>query len=381
MLTNNGSGGFVLASSPAVGNQPNSVAAGDLDGDGQIDLITANIGANTLSVLLNNPRFAADFTGNGSSLTNLNASQLTTGTVSLARLPAAVLTNNATGVTLTGTFSGNGAALTNLNADQLDAQHGAFYQNAANLNAGTLADARLSANVALLNGTNVFAGTNRFAGVLLATNVNNQLTGAFTGNAGSLTNISGANLTGTVADARLSSNVALLNGTNVFTSAVTFSGTLYGSAPYLKFAEVTNVAAGSAVAGTNNWRIFNVELADTHNLGSTNGAGDIILPAGTYQCRISAPAFRVQTHQIRLRTSTGVNLLFGTMGYSDESTSGSQDRSQIDGQFTLATSTTLRVQHWCTLAHATDGLGALLSFDWGDANQTIFAVAEFWKIR
>jgi hypothetical protein len=258
--------------------------------------------------------------------------------------------------------------------------------DASIITTGTLADARLSANVALLNGTNVFTGTNRFAGILRATNVNNQVagafTGAFTGNGSALTNLSAPSLTGTIADARLSTNVALLNAPNVFAGTNMFTGPLYGSAPYLKYAEVTaNVAAGAAVAGTNNWREFNTELADLHNLGSTNGAGDIILAAGTYQCRISAPAFRVQTHQIRLRTSAGVNLLFGTMGYSDESTGGSQDRSQLEGQFTLAASTTLRVQHWCTLARATDGLGTLVSFDWGDTNQTVFAVAEFWKIR
>jgi hypothetical protein len=162
---------------------------------------------------------------------------------------------------------------------------------------------------------------------------------------------------------------------------VIVSGALYGSAPYLKYAEVTiNTSAGASLAGTNNWRKFNVELTDTHLLGATNGAGDIILPAGTYQCRISAPGFRVTTHQTRLRTSAGVNLIFGTIGYADEATGGSQDRSQIDGQFTLAASTTLRVQHYCRLSHGS-GLGQWLSLDWGDANQTIFAVAEFWKIK
>ena len=46
------------------------------------------------------------FAGNGSGLTNLNAAQLT-GTVPLARLPAAVVTNNETAITLSGTFTGN----------------------------------------------------------------------------------------------------------------------------------------------------------------------------------------------------------------------------------------------------------------------------------
>jgi hypothetical protein len=162
---------------------------------------------------------------------------------------------------------------------------------------------------------------------------------------------------------------------------VIVSGALYGSAPYLKYAELashqTNLAS---LFGTNNWRKFNTELKDTHSLGSTNGAGDITLPAGTYYCRISAPAFRIMNHQIRLRTSTGSNLIFGTLGYCDESDGGDQTRSELEGQFELTAPTTLRVQHYCSKTHA-EGLGLLPSFSWGDANQLIFAVAEFWKIK
>ncbi len=54
VLTNNGSGGFVLSSSPVVGQSPVSVVAADVNGDGWSDLICANAGANTLSVLTNN---------------------------------------------------------------------------------------------------------------------------------------------------------------------------------------------------------------------------------------------------------------------------------------------------------------------------------------
>ncbi|HXF09640.1 MAG TPA: hypothetical protein VN625_02570, partial [Desulfuromonadaceae bacterium] len=43
-------------------------------------------------------------------------------------------------------------------------------------------------NVAQLSTTNTFTATNRFNGVVIATNVNNQFTGAFTGNGGGLTN-------------------------------------------------------------------------------------------------------------------------------------------------------------------------------------------------
>ena len=53
VLTNNGHGRFVLASSPDVGSGPKSVVAADVNGDGHVDLISANGGDNTLSVLTN----------------------------------------------------------------------------------------------------------------------------------------------------------------------------------------------------------------------------------------------------------------------------------------------------------------------------------------
>ena len=58
------------------------------------------------------------------------------GTVPLAQLPAAVVTNNETGLSLNGTFSGNGGGLTNLPAASLT---------------GAVADSLLSSNIARLN--------------------------------------------------------------------------------------------------------------------------------------------------------------------------------------------------------------------------------------
>ena len=52
VLTNNGSGGFALSSTLDVGSDPYSVTAADVNGDGYVDLISAN-GDGTLTVLTN----------------------------------------------------------------------------------------------------------------------------------------------------------------------------------------------------------------------------------------------------------------------------------------------------------------------------------------
>jgi hypothetical protein len=54
VLTNDGSGGFALASTPVVGHGAHSVVAADVNGDGWIDLICASANDNTISVLMNN---------------------------------------------------------------------------------------------------------------------------------------------------------------------------------------------------------------------------------------------------------------------------------------------------------------------------------------
>jgi hypothetical protein len=62
---------------------------------------------------------------------------------------------------LTATTAATATSATN--SSQLNGQPAAFYQNAANLNAGSLADSRLSSNVGLLTGTQTFTGAKTFS--------------------------------------------------------------------------------------------------------------------------------------------------------------------------------------------------------------------------
>jgi hypothetical protein len=57
VLTNNGSGGFGFCATLPTGLYPDSIVAADVNGDGKLDLVTASSGINALSVLINNSIF------------------------------------------------------------------------------------------------------------------------------------------------------------------------------------------------------------------------------------------------------------------------------------------------------------------------------------
>jgi hypothetical protein len=189
VLTNDGHGGLAMSFSTTgvLAFQYNAtplVAAADLDGDGRIDLVTANGFTNSVSVLHNtgNGTFAvsapividapnawtgppavaiADVNGDGrpdifvvdpsidvvTILTNTAAVtfQAPVNIVSGLNVTGAAVMSNPSNI-FAGAFSGDGSGLTGLTF----------------ANFGTLPDAQLSSNVALRAGANTFGGGNTF---------------------------------------------------------------------------------------------------------------------------------------------------------------------------------------------------------------------------
>ena len=146
--TNNGGAFAALAPRQAVTSTPYAIQA--LNASNAVSAVVA-ASANTVA--------ASNITG--------------AGTLPAAVLPSSVVTNTETNVTLGGAFNGNGSGLTNLNASQLTN--------------GTVADSRLSTNVALLNKSQAFTGNNTFsntvaistAGGVGALNISGSITGGF----------------------------------------------------------------------------------------------------------------------------------------------------------------------------------------------------------
>lgn len=205
-------------------------------------------GINTFSHPSN--AFTGIFTGNGAALSNLNASNITTGTLANARTTA---TPNASNNTLVmrdgaGNFAagaisatallGDGSALTNLNA--------------SNITSGTLANARTSGTGAATPNTLVLRdGSGGFA-------VNGLAVGTITGNGQFLTNINASNIAlGTLAAARLPATAARTdignafgNFTNTFAGFVGVGTTTPGAPLHVADSGVDIAIFGPTAAGS-----------------------------------------------------------------------------------------------------------------------------------
>ena len=239
IFTNDGYGGFVLASELPVERFAHAVTAADINGDGTLDLIIAYAHGNTLTVLFNlPPTVQANFTGNGAGLTGLNATNLVgpIPSTSLTSVPAASLTGTIPKALLSGdvallnanqtftgqniltgsgnSFTGNGSGLTGLNAANLvgSVPNASLTSVPAESLAGTIPNARLSGNVALLDGNETFTGRNTM----------NNPANTFSGNGAGLTGLDGANLTdGTVGASKLAENIGVWTGMG---SNISYSG-------------------------------------------------------------------------------------------------------------------------------------------------------------
>jgi hypothetical protein len=232
-------------------------------------------GASTIVLRGASGEFAAgaitgtSFSGNGSALTAINATAITTGTLDNARTNASSANGASTLVVrdangsfagnvitgTTGTFtniSGNGTSLTAINA--------------SNISSGTIANARTTA--ASANGA--------------STIVARDASGNFTANAGTFTSVSG---NGSALTAINASNVSTGTIANARTTAATANGAstivLRGTSGEFSAGAITGASFtgdGAAISAINGSNVTTGTVANARTTGATaNGASTLVL--------------------------------------------------------------------------------------------------------
>lgn len=148
-------------------------------------------------------------------------------------------------------------------------------------------------------------------------------------------------------------------------------------APYMKVTDskAQNTGGGTFTSGSWQTRTLNTEVIDTGG-HLTLASNQITLVAGTYYCKISVPAHRVDSHMAKLVNATAASDIFlGTSEYSANVAAYAQTRSYISGRFTIAASQALEVQHICGTTYASTGFGVPSNLD-----QETYTVVEFWRL-
>jgi len=214
------------------------------------------------------------FTGNGSAITNINASAITTGTLDNARTNATSANGASTLVVrdangsfagnvitgTTGTFtsvSGNGAALTGINA--------------SNIASGTIANARTTGTASATADTLVLRdGNGSFSANVITAN-------SISGNASLATNINASNITsGTINNAFTTANSA--NGASTIVARDS-NGSFAGNVITGTTGTFTNISGnGIALTAINASNITSGTLDNARTTASSsNGANTIVL--------------------------------------------------------------------------------------------------------
>ena len=293
-------GNFEVNGNLTVTGNTNAVAATYTGNVAALNISTANVTATGNANITGNVS-AANFIGAGLTLTSINASNISAGTIANARTTAnssngastivardsngSFAANVGTFVTVSGAHSGNGAGLSDINA--------------SNIATGTIANARTTGSSSNGASTIVLRDTNgSFAG-----NVVTGVTGSFSGNVSAanfigagatITSINASNISsGTIANARTTasdangaSTIVARDANGSFTANAITATSISGNGVALTAINASNVTSGTlAIArggtGTGSTTFCNLTTNVTGTLPVANGGTGVTTSTGT----------------------------------------------------------------------------------------------------
>ena len=191
---------------------------------------------------------------------------------------------------------------------------------------------------------------------------------SYQGSAASLTQIPAANLVG------------------VCTSGLTRTGGFGKFASYAIIADVkaSNGDGGTFTTGAWRTRDLNTELSDEDSIVSIS-SNQFTLAAGSYLIIFSAPALRVNSHQLRLYNITSsAAVQSGNVEYAASGSGKAGNTANGSARVVISSSTVFEIQHRGGYTQSSYGFGAGTSgaLDWaGDTATTgaIYCIVEIYK--
>lgn len=130
------------------------------------------------------------------------------------------------------------------------------------------------------------------------------------------------------------------------------------------------------------WRKRTLTTAHAYNaFGTLNNSSQITLGAGTYYCHLHCPVSAVGAHQVRLKDVTNDVVLITGLSHEVASDFVYEDYGLAFGQFTLADTTTVEIQHRCAITVANTGFGYSENiYPFTKLREVPSVMAEFWKL-
>ena len=125
------------------------------------------------------------------------------------------------------------------------------------------------------------------------------------------------------------------------------------------------------------WRTRTLNTVEANGIsGASLSSNQVTLPAGDYRVEGFVVAAGVGEHKSKLRdVGGGTDLVIGSTGFSSTSAQPNNP-SFVFGEFTLATSSALELQHQCASTLATNGFGRPAGFSVAET----YAVLKFTKV-
>jgi hypothetical protein len=145
----------------------------------------------------------------------------------------------------------------------------------------------------------------------------------------------------------------------------------------VKDEKTAGTEGGAFTSGAWRTRDLNTEVVDSGNHASLS-SNQLTLDAGTWDFRITCPAFDVDSHQARLQNVTDATTAATGTSEFTSSANNPSNHSFVVGSVTIAASKTFEVQHRCQTTRATNGFGAASNAGFTVDRET-YTIAEFFK--